>query len=160
MKKNNRVNRVERMANYIKEVMKFFGCDTISVINGEKWYGEYGHVCHLEKDKLVINRFEKLSNVYKLVHKIFNDTRVPQDDRIFVSYKWNTPSLIMIQGGNDISNGNGLFKLNNGQLYDSYDLFWFSMNQSKILKKWLKGGYAYYNPQEFCTDYYRELDKE
>lgn len=94
--------------------------------------------------------------MYKLVHKIFNDTCVPQDDRIFVSYKWSTPSLIMVQGGRDISEGNGLFKLSNGQLYDAYDLFWFSMGQSKTLKKWLKEGYGYSDPQEFCEDYCKE----
>jgi hypothetical protein len=160
MKKNTRISKVQKMENYIKSVMKFFNCDVINVINGTKWYGEYGRVCYLEGNKLVINRFEKLSNVYKTVHKIFNNTGIYQDDRVFVSYRWNTPSLILLEGAKDISEGNGLYKLSNGQLYDAYDMFWFSCGQSKVLKKWLKGGYAYYNPQEFCTDYYKELDKE
>lgn len=159
MKKNSKVSRTQKMENYIKEVMRFFKCDTISIINGEKWYGNYGHVCSLKNDKLVINEFEKLSTVYKLVHRIFNDTSVQQDNRIFVSYKWNTPSLIMVQGGIDISEGNGLYKLSNGQLYDAYDLFWFSMSQSKVLKRWMKGGYGYSDPQEFCEDYYKEEDR-
>ena len=156
MKKNNKLNKVQKMENYIKSVMKFFNCTSISVINGTKWHGNYGHICHIRNGKLNINEFEKLSNVYKLVHKIFNDTRVPQDNRIFVSYRWHTPSLIMVEGGKDISEGNGLFKLANGQIYDADDTFWFSMNQSKTLKKWLRGGYGYCNPQEFCEDYYKE----
>lgn len=160
MRKNNRLSKVQKMEHYIKSVMKFFKCDSVSVINGEKWYGEYGHICHLkENDKLVINRFEKLSNVYKLIHRIFNNNAVPQDDRIFISYRWNTPSLVMVEGGRDISEGNGLYKLANGQIYDAYDMYWFDISQSKILKKWLKGGYGYCNPQEFCEDYYKEEDR-
>lgn len=160
MRKNNKLNKVQKMENYIKSVMNFLNCKSLSVINGQKWYGNYGHVAYLKDGKLVINQFEKLSNIYKLVHNIFNDTSVSQDERIFISTRWDERSLIMIQGGKDISDGNGLYKLSNGQLYDAYDVFWFSMGQSKVLKKWLKEGYAYYDPQEFCKDYYRELDEE
>ena len=159
MRKNNRLSKVERMENYIKSVMKFLNCTSISVINGVKWYGNYGHVCHMRDGKLVINEFEKLSTVYKLVHKIFNDTSVSQDNKMFISTKWDARSLIMFQGGRDISDGNGLFKLYNGQLYDAYDMFWFSMNQSKTLKKWIKQGYGYSDPNEFYNDCCREEDR-
>lgn len=159
MRKNNKLGRSQKMEQYIKSVMKFLNCTSISVINGVKWYGNYGHVCYLKDDKLVINEFEKLSTVYKLVHKIFNDTRVPQDERLFISTRWNDRSLVMIEGGRDISEGNGLFRLSNGQLYDAYDLFWFSMSQSKVLKKWIKQGYGYSDPQEFYNDCCREEER-
>lgn len=159
MKKNNKISKVERMEKYIKEVMKFFNCTSISVINGLKWYGNYGHVCHMRDGKLVINQFEKLANVYKLVHRIFNNTAIQQDERIFISTKWNERSLIFVEGGKDISEGNGVFKLANGQIYDAYDMFWFTVGQSKVLKKWLKQGYYYSDPQEFCEDIYKEDER-
>lgn len=160
MRKNNKLSRVQKMEKFLKDIMKFFNCDMLTIVNGTHWYGEYGRVATLgNNDSLEIHRWENLRKVYKVAHAIWNDTKTNQDDRIFVSYRWNTPSLVLVEGGIDISDGNGLYKLANGQIYDAYDMYWFDISQSKVLKKWLKGGYGYCNPQEFCEDYYKEEDR-
>lgn len=51
-----------------------------------------------------------------------------------------------------------LIKMSNGQYFDTESWYYFSMEESYQLTKWLKEGYSYYSSQVFINDYYSDLE--
>lgn len=153
--------RYQEMEKFVKEIMEFYGCKHLYIINGTKWYGNYGKVCSLENGKLVLGEYESLRTIYKAAHRIWNNTKVHQDDRIYKStYFPADPALFLIENGHQTKGDqDGLFTLVNGQIYDAYDYYWYDIHASKVLKKWLKGGYKYFNSQIFYEDWNEEEER-
>lgn len=157
MKKNNRLNKIQKMEKFLKDIMSFFNCDTLTIIDGTHWYGEYGRVAYISGKNVEINKWEKLSRIYKIAHAIWNDTKTHQDNRIAVDNYWNTNTLVLVNNATLLEGS--LYKLANGQLFDAYGSHWFDMHDSKRLKHMLKRGYQYYSPQEFYSDIYDESEE-
>lgn len=160
MKKNNKVTRTQKMERFLKEIMQFFNCDTLTIIDGENWYGEYGRVVYMSKDNIEINKWENLRRIYKVAHAIWNNTAVEQDDRVAVDTYWNGPGTLVLLNNATCIDGGSLYKLANGQLFDAFGSHWFDMHDSKRLKKMLKGGYQYYSPQVYYEDIVEKSEKE
>lgn len=159
MKINNKVTRTQKMERFLKEIMQFFNCDTLTII-GEKWYGEYGRVVYMSKDNIEINKWENLRRIYKVAHAIWNNTAIEQDDRVAVDTYWNGPGTLVLLNNATCIDGGSLYKLSNGQLFDAFGSHWFDMHDSKRLKKMLKGGYQYYSPQVYYEDIAEKSEKE
>lgn len=150
MKKNNKVTRTQKMERFLKEIMQFFNCDTLTIIDGEKWYGEYGRVVYMSKDNIEINKWENLRRIYKVAHAIWNNTAIEQDNRISIDNYWNTNTLVLLNNATLLEGS--LYKLSNGQLFDSFGSHWFDIHDSKKLKNMIKRGYQYFSPQVYYED--------
>lgn len=146
--------RKNEMEKFIKEILAMYNCNILYIVNGEKWYGNYGSVCYVRNNKIYYH-YENLRAVYKTAHKIFMDTRIPQDDRIFAASSWDG-SLVLFDNAHTSKYNSDLYVLSNGQIYDALNKYWFDIHASKKIKKLLKGGYNYTDPQTFYRDQYND----
>lgn len=159
MKKNNKINKVQRMKNFLKEIMQFLNCDTLTIIDSNHWYGDYGRVAYLGDDgSVTIDEYENLRTIYKVAHAIWNDSSKYQDDRIAVDNYWRTNTLVLFNNATWLEGS--LYKLSNGQLFDAYSSYWYDIHDSKKLKKMIKRGYNYLSPQEYYSDIAEKSEKE
>lgn len=146
--------RKNEMEKFVKEILAMYDCNILYIVDGEHWYGNYGCCCYVKNNKIYYH-YENLRSVYKAAHRIFMDTKVPQDDRIFtVSYY--DGSLVLFNNAHRNRYNDDLYVLSNGQLYDAFHKYWFNTHDSKILKKILKKGYIYTGPEDFYKDQYNE----
>lgn len=151
MKKNNKSNKVQRMEQFLRSIMQFLNCDTLTIVDANHWYGDYGRVAYLGDDgSITIDEYENLRTIYKVAHAIWNNTAIEQDNRIAVDNYWHTNTLVLFHNAKCLEGS--LYKLSNGQLFDTYSSYWFDIHESKQLKKMMKRGYQYYSPQEFYSD--------
>ena len=152
----------QEMEKFLKDIMHMHGCEDLCIIDGNKWHGNYGHCASVDyKGNLEINKFETLRSVYKVAHRIFMNNKVKQDDRIYVGYsKSDYYSLILFNNAHQSAYDDSLYILANGQIYDAYNKFWYDIHASKVLKKMLKKGYDYYDPNNFYEDWRDEYEEE
>ena len=158
--------RKELMEKYVIEVMEFFNCNKLTIVDGAKWYGDYGAVCDTYNGFLDYRYYgESIKNIYKNTHKIFNNTRVHQDDRICVT---DDNVLILFNNAHRSKYNEDLYILSNGQIYDCCNRYWYDIHDSKKIKKLLKNGYIYTDPYDYFNyqcpkdddDYPLESDEE
>lgn len=132
--RDNRTAAVERM---IKE----WNISSIRVLSTTHWIGEYGLIYdegirHM-KDKYIYNILRTFYNEYKFKNW----------------YKDNYENYYYVPGGYEVLE-DCLLKMTNGQYFDTDSLYYFSLEESSQLTKWLKEGYRYYSSQVFLVDYY------
>lgn len=146
---------VDRVKNYAEEIgVKYHDSITVTYV-GIDWVGSYGLVGELNmktqqiefdeclkswgEEKKASNLVQKKKN--RIFYKIENDTI---ESIIVFSYKskigfygkFNTPIIVM----------------ENSQLFDCENLYWFTVKDSKELLSDLERGYNYFDPQEFFRD--------
>lgn len=146
--------KYNEMEKFVKDILRMYDCDVLYVIDGEHWYGNYGCCCYVKNNKIYYH-YENLRSVYKVSHKIFMDTRIHQDDRIFAVSYWDG-ALVLFNNAHRNKYNDDLYVLSNGQIYDAFNKCWFNIHDSKTLKKLLKKGYVYTDPQSFYRDQYNE----
>lgn len=127
----------------IKELCKKWNIDSIRVLSTTHWIGEYGLIYNtgdcIMKDKYV----------YSILRTFY-------DERKFENWwKDDYNNYYYIPGGYEIVE-DCLIKMKNGQYFDTDSWYYFSMEESFHLTKWLKEGYRYYSSQVFINDYYDE----
>lgn len=150
--------RYQEMEQFIREILKMYNCDKLCIIDGSHWYGLYGEVCYIDEyNKLQFQCDETLRSIYKIAHKIFMNTKVHQDERIFVTSEYDGV-LILFNNAHTNKYNSDLYILSNGQVYDAFNRYWYDIYASKVLKKWLKKGYIYTDPKDFFNDQYKESD--
>lgn len=153
MRRNNKLNKVQKMKNFLKEIMEFLNCDTLTIVDSSHWYGNYGRVAYLGDDGSVeVDEYENLRTIYKVAHAIWNDSSKYQDNRIAVDNYWRTNTLVLFKNATLLEDEGSLYKLSNGQLFDAYSSYWYDIHESKKIKKMIKGGYKYLSPQEYYSD--------
>lgn len=146
--------RKELMEKYVVEVMEFFNCNKLAIVDGGKWHGIYGAVCDTYNGSLDYDYYcESIKNIYKNVHKIFNNTRTHQDDRIYVT---DDNVLVLLNNAHRNKYNEDLYILSNGQIYDCSNMYWYDIHDSKKIKKLLKNGYIYINPSDYFKSNYPE----
>lgn len=144
--------KMKNMEKFIREIMAMYDCDKIYIVDGSHWYGDYGEVCYVDGyNKLQFLCGENLRSIYKAAHRIFMNTKTLQDDRLY-SASWWDGALVLLNNAHQSKYNDNLFILANGQVYDAFEKYWFDIHASKKLKKLLKGGYIYINPQTFYRD--------
>ena len=153
MRKNNK--QVE-MKNFIKECMEFFGCKQLNIISGKDWYGDYGHVCNLCDDGSLEFCNINIKTIYKVLKDVWYNNRIHQDNRICISDKFHYKVLNIFKNAHYHNKCGDLYILENGQLYDAFNLYWYDIHDSKILKKLLKNGYTYGGPSNYFEYQYPE----
>lgn len=149
--------------------MKENGLDEIVFVasNSKKYFGKYGVLVEYWYDGS-IHWYEKPRKVAKLISEYLNtaeviiNTHTYEDDDGYdcsynVLYFFDKPYRVVKEetydnDGNVYSNK--LIILSNGQLYDVTDHHWFSMANSKKLKKAIKSGYFYDNTNAWDRDCY------
>lgn len=150
--------RYQEMEKFIREILKMYNCNKLCIVDGSHWYGLYGDVCYIDEcNKLQFQCDETLRSVYKVAHRIWNNTSVHQDKRIFVSTAYDS-SLILFNSSHINRYNSDLYILSNGQVFDAFRKYWYDIYTSKILKKWLKKGYIYTGPKDFFKDQCKESD--
>ena len=151
--------RNQEMEKFVREILAMYNCDILYVVDGNKWYGNYGEVCYIDGyDKLQFHG-DSLRSVYKAAHRIFMDTKTSQDDRLY-SASWWDGALVLFNNAHQSNYDDNLFILANGQVYDAFNKYWYDIHASKLLKKWLKGGYNYTDPQTFYKDQCNDSDNK
>lgn len=143
--------RKNQMEKFIREILEMYSCHTLYIVDGSHWYGNYGEVCYIDGYNRLQFQDETLKSVYKIAHKIFMNTRVHQDDRLY-SASWWDGALVLLNNAHQSKYNDNLFILANGQVYDSLKKYWYDVHESKILKKWLRNGYTYTDQQTFYKD--------
>ena len=153
--------------------MKENNLDEIKFIssNSKKYFGKYGTLVEYWYDGS-IHWYEKPKKIAKLISKYFEAAEVivnsyirEDDDGYEVTYN----TLYFFDKDYKVIQevGNKLIKLSNGQLYDINDYHWFSMVDSKKIKRAIKSGYIYDNVNTWEYDCYdlqqvnlKKLEKE
>lgn len=135
--------------------------------NSKKYFGKYGVLVEYWYDGS-IHWYEKPRKVAKLISEYLNtaeaiiNTHTYQDDDGYdcsysVCYFFDKSYRVVKEETYDNDgelDSNKLIMLSNGQLYDITDHYWFSMTDSKKLKKAIKSGYFYDNSYAWERDMY------
>lgn len=149
--------------------MKEHGLDEIAFISSDskKYHGKYGTLVEFYYDGS-IHWYEKPRKVARLINDYFDKTEpiikthTYQDDDGYdssynVCFFFDKPYKVLKEETYDndgTTDSNKLIMLSNGQLYDITDHHWFSMVDSKKLKKSIKSGYFYNNSYAWERDMY------
>lgn len=149
--------------------MKENGLDEIAFISSDskKYHGKYGALVEFYYDGS-IHWYEKPRKVARLINDYFDKTEpiikthtYQDDDGYDCSYNvcffFDKPYKVLKEETYDndgTTDSNKLIMLSNGQLYDITDHYWFSMTDSKKLKKAIKSGYFYNNSYAWERDMY------
>lgn len=152
--------RKNEMEKFVKGIMEMYNCNILYVIDGSHWYGNYGCCCWIDDNENLKYHYETLRSVYKIAHRIFMDTSKHQDDRMFAESSHLDRSLVLFNNAHRNRYNDDLYVLNNGQLYDAFNKYWYDIHDSKTLKKWLKKGYIYGGPEDFYKDQCEDSDDE
>lgn len=135
--------------------------------NSKKYFGKYGTLVEYWYDGS-IHWYEKPRKIARLIADYFEateaiiNTHTYQDDDGYdcsynVLYFFDKPYKVLKEEtyNNDGElDSNKLIMLSNGQLYDITDHHWFSMVDSKQIKKAIKSGYFYDNTNAWERDCY------
>lgn len=134
--------------------------------DAKKYFGKYGTLVEYWYDG-TIHWYEKPRKVARLIADYFDKTdpiinahTYTDDDGYDCSYNvcffFDKPYKVLKEETyNDGEiDSNKLIMLSNGQLYDITDHHWFSMANSKKLKKAIKSGYFYDNTNAWDRDCY------
>ena len=145
--------RNQEIEKFIREILEMYNCDTLYIVDDSYWYGNRGEeVCYIDiYNKLQFLSGETPRSVYKVAHRIWNDTRVHRNNRIFVSTAYDG-SLVLFNSPHINRYNSDLYILHNGQLFDAFRKHWYDIHTSKTLRKWLKKGYIYTGPEDFYKD--------
>ena len=148
--------------------MKENGIDELVFISSDskKYHGKYGTLVEYYYDGS-IHWYEKPRKIARLIADYFEateaiiNTHTYQDDDGYdcsynILYFFDKPYRVLKEETyNDGEvDSNKLIILSNGQLYDITDHHWFSMVESKKLKKAIKSGYFYNNTNAWDYDCY------
>lgn len=140
MDKYVRCTRCNKTTN-VEKMIKDWNISTIRVLSTTHYIGEYGMIYNegsrYMKDKYIYNVLRTMYNEYK-----FNNWWKDDHDNYYY-----------VPGGYEVVE-DCLIKMKNGQYFDTDSWYYFSMEESFQLTKWLKGGYRYYSSQVFLVDYY------
>lgn len=148
--------------------MKENGLDEVVFISSDskKYHGKYGTLVEYWYDGS-IHWYEKPRKIARLIADYFDktehivNTHTYQDDDGYdcsytILYFFDKPYKVLKEETyNDGEvDSNKLIMLSNGQLYDITDHHWFSMVDSKKIKKAIKSGYFYDNTNAWERDCY------
>lgn len=129
----------------VKELCKKWNIDSIRVLSTTHWIGEYGLIYNtgdcIMKDKYI----------YSILRTFY-------DERKFENWWKDEYNNYYYVPGGYIVVEDCLLKMKNGQYFDTDSWYYFSMEESYQLTKWLKEGYRYYSSQVFINDYYSDLE--
>ena len=130
----------------------------VSVISSEHWFGDYGYVgvikngvfdfddIPFEQKKMVMNILEKNNTKYFFVYDNYGD------EKAYHLYVYPKECNLLI----DRKQNSYLVLLENKQIFDLINSYWYSVSDSYLLRKELTRGYWYDNPQEFYYDFHYE----
>lgn len=135
--------------------------------DAKKYFGKYGTLVEYWYDG-TIHWYEKPRKVARIISEYFNATEAivnkhtyEDDDGYDCSYSvcyfFDKPYRVVKEETYDNDgelDSNKLIMLSNGQLYDITNHHWFSMIESKKLKKAIKSGYFYENDNAWERDCY------
>lgn len=143
----------------IKECKKF-NISAVTILSPDKWVGDYGKIlCAAERLSLSDYRHYCISDskyIWKTIRNLYNSHN---------SKKWETYQFddgtyhyyYMPTGHSKIKYGSSewdeLIVLNNGQVFDIGNVYWFNMEDSRRLTREIKRGYKYIEPQYFFQDF-------
>lgn len=146
-----------------ERMVKELSIDEVTLIDCNHWYGDYGCIWdewngwHGDKYKLAKAFYKfKEKNVTSSVDRYWkrkNDVKSKEAKLSLVWYKGHVMKDVKVEN-------NELIILNNGQMYSVEDRYWFTIQESKLLKKMLKNGYVYTDASGFfydLTDSQKEL---
>lgn len=162
--------------------MKENGLDEVVFVSSDskKYHGKYGTLVEYWYDGSV-HWYEKPRKVARLIETYLNKTNPIIDNHTYedddgydctynICYFFDKPYKVLKEETYDNDgdiDSNKLIMLSNGQLYDITNHHWFSMIESKKLKKAIKSGYFYENDNAWerdCYDTYQatleKLEKE
>lgn len=150
--------RKQEMERFIREILKIYNCNKLYIVSDYYWYRNYGEVCYIDgNNNLQFLCGKTLRSVYKVAHRIWNNTRVRQGKRKFVSTAYDS-SLILFNSSHIDRYNSDLYILSNGQVFDTFRKHWYDIHKSKTLRKCLKKGYIYTGPEDFYKDRCKESD--
>ena len=132
--------------NYVERVVKKWNISTIRVLSTKYWIGEYGMIYNEG------TRYMKDKYIYSVLRTFYNEHTFQnwfKDE--YNNYYYIPEGYVVVE--------DCLLKMKNGQYFDIESWYYFSMEESAALTKWLKGGYDYYNSQIFIDEYYSSLEE-
>lgn len=135
--------------------------------DSKKYHGKYGTLVEYWYDGSV-HWYEKPRKVARLIETYLNKTNPIIDNHTYedddgydctynICYFFDKPYRVIKEETYDNDgelDSNKLIMLSNGQLYDITDHHWFSMADSKKLKRAIKSGYFYDNSYAWERDCY------
>ena len=143
------------MEKFIKDILNIVNCTKLVIIIAKKRYGNHGNTCYMKEGKLKFYYKENLRKTYRAVSRILNDFAMTQNNRLYIteSYYHEDNTLILLENAHISKYCDYLYVLADGQIYDAPNLYWFSIPDSRNLKRLLKNGYSYTNPEDYFSNH-------
>ncbi len=161
-----------RNLKYIPLIMKEckkYKISAVTILSPNLWIGDYGKIlCAAERLSMSDFRDYCISDskyVWKTIRNLYNSHNSKKwetyqfDDGTFHYYYMPTGHSKIKYGS---SEWDELIVLNNGQVFDVGNVYWFNIEDSHKLTREIKRGYQYIEPQYFFQDFddYIEEDEE